>query len=318
MSTLPRLSTDRDKSRRKSCHRSNNSGELDVFTAESYFSSNGTTLMHELGMMAIRDDCNTRNRQQGWREGRVSLDIPSMKYTTTSSHHYHHHHHHHYHRQHSVTQPPQDKDVIKKHRQPSSPGGKLASFFNSLITHAVSKKKKIPKLPSSEQESPNNWRKLKINNFSGSTTRTTNTNSDPYPINTPTKTPYKNLFSKSRCKNINPNTKANSATQVLDLEWLDEKLKCIGVLSSSDQKQSSNKGFDRQRCSLDKERSLIGRNSSAETGINKRFKEEDGDGGESDSSSDLFELQLNYEYCSSGLPVYETTCVDTIKRSSNI
>ncbi|XP_073525919.1 uncharacterized protein [Phyllobates terribilis] len=298
MSTLPRLSIDCDKTRRKSCHRSNNSGEL-----ESLGFRNGASLMHELGMLAIRDDCNTSNRQQGWREGRVSLDIPSMKYTTIN--------HHLHHRQYSVTNRQETasngaKIDVKKHRQPSSPGGKLASFFNSLINQALSKKKKLPKSSNKEnnivieQESPNYWRKLR------STSTKKRTSSPPnYPINiTPTKS-YKSLFTKSRCKNIViPSTKADSATVLssgsADLDWLDEKLKCIKQQSSS---------------TTTKEKSLISRNSSVESLI-KRFKEEEEDGGESDSSSDLFELQLNYDdHCSTGLPVYETTCVDTINRS---
>ncbi len=49
-----------------------------------------------------------------------------------------------------------------------------------------------------------------------------------------------------------------------------------------------------------------------------KFSEVD-DGGESDSSSNLFELQ-NYDlgYCASGLPVYETTDMDSIKRGAPI
>ncbi|KAL9325097.1 hypothetical protein ACSQ67_005742 [Phaseolus vulgaris] len=50
----------------------------------------------------------------------------------------------------------------------------------------------------------------------------------------------------------------------------------------------------------------------------RKFNEVD-DGAESDSSSDLFELQ-NYDlgYYSSGLPVYETTNMDSIKRGAPI
>ncbi|XP_057526296.1 protein BIG GRAIN 1-like E [Amaranthus tricolor] len=52
----------------------------------------------------------------------------------------------------------------------------------------------------------------------------------------------------------------------------------------------------------------------------KKFNhdDDDHDGAESDSSSDLFELQIDYVYgcCSSGLPVYKTTHMDSIKRSS--
>ena len=55
-------------------------------------------------------------------------------------------------------------------------------------------------------------------------------------------------------------------------------------------------------------------------GLLRRFDDDDDDdGADSDSSSDLFELQ-NYDLgCySSGLPVYETTNMDSIKRGPPI
>lgn len=43
------------------------------------------------------------------------------------------------------------------------------------------------------------------------------------------------------------------------------------------------------------------------------------DGGETDSSSDLFELQIyDLDYYSNGLPVYESTDIDSIKRRNSI
>lgn len=47
--------------------------------------------------------------------------------------------------------------------------------------------------------------------------------------------------------------------------------------------------------------------------------DDDDDGGETDSSSDLFELQIyDLDYYSTGLPVYESTDIDTIKRRNSI
>ncbi|XP_020250987.1 protein BIG GRAIN 1-like E [Asparagus officinalis] len=53
----------------------------------------------------------------------------------------------------------------------------------------------------------------------------------------------------------------------------------------------------------------------------RKEEEEMSDGGESDSSSDLFELKINYEFneiSSSGLPVYETTHLGVIRRGAGL
>ena len=53
-------------------------------------------------------------------------------------------------------------------------------------------------------------------------------------------------------------------------------------------------------------------------GHNNNDDEED-DGGETDSSSDLFELQIyDLDYYSNGLPVYESTDIDSIKRRNSV
>lgn len=86
-------------------------------------------------------------------------------------------------------------------------------------------------------------------------------------------------------------------------------------LSSSEKQR--NKGSHE---SVEKDRMLLDKYSADEKEIGeiRKFNEVD-DGAESDSSSDLFELQ-NYDlgYYSSGLPVYETTNMDSIKRGAPI
>jgi hypothetical protein len=95
-----------------------------------------------------------------------------------------------------------------------------------------------------------------------------------------------------------------------DLSWLEEKYKFNDGFS--DQKVPRNRGNQH----LEKDRTWVDQYPSEEKECRK-FDEVD-DGTESDSSSDLFELQ-NYDLAgtySNGLPVYETTRMDSIKRGA--
>ncbi|GAB4840139.1 hypothetical protein Ancab_020902 [Ancistrocladus abbreviatus] len=327
------MSINPDKVYKKSNHhRRDNSGELDVFEATRYYAggindSFGTH--HSNSNNASLSQKMIREERQGhWsRGGRVSVDMP-----TTMRHQLAHHH--------EPREKKQSKE--KKHKQPSSPGGRLASFLNSLFSQSASKKKKSSSKSSSqsakdntaiEEESPGSRRKRRssISHFRTPTTTTTSNLVDsrslysssssgfrtppPY-VNTPTKS-YKDFRSYSDHKqvlatlskyNINgENAKSATIMQSNDkrgtnFDWLDEKFKCCNGL-------------------LEKPKDL-NYGHSEEKGTKKKFGEADHHddhdaGGESDSSSDLFELQLNYElgYYSSGLPVYETTHVESIKRS---
>ena len=91
-------------------------------------------------------------------------------------------------------------------------------------------------------------------------------------------------------------------------------------LSEKQRNNNNNKG--NHELLLEKDRILVdNKYSSEEKETTTQFKNlnEVDDGAESDSSSDLFELQ-NYDlgYYSSGLPVYETTNMDSIKRGAPI
>ncbi|CAK9188191.1 unnamed protein product, partial [Ilex paraguariensis] len=233
----------------------------------------------------------------------------------------------------------------KKHKQPSSPGGKLASFLNSLFNQTSLRKKKSKSTTTTQsvrgedQESPGGRRKRRssISNFrldDGSyhnlepyDTKSMNSSSisgfrtpPPY-AHPPTKT-CKNLRSYSDHRQVvmslpkhnNGHVKSTTTLQNeveddknnTDHAWLDEKFKFSDGFS--EKHNNYGKGF------LKKGRTWADQIETEEREFKKFFNEVD-DGGDSDSSSDLFELQ-NYDsdHYSTGLPVYETTHMEIIKR----
>ncbi|KAA8529309.1 hypothetical protein F0562_033892 [Nyssa sinensis] len=296
-----------DKMYKKSLHRRNDSGELDVFEAARYFSGatnevsgcNGAT---NFTQKILRED------RQAWRSGgRISLDVPMRNLIPSQTH-------------------VMEKQIMKekKFKQPSSPGGRLASFLNSLFHQTSSKKKKSKSTTQSmkdEDESPGGRRKrrISISHFRSSSTADSKTiysssnsgfRTPPPYAHTPTKS-YKDLKSYSDHKQVVPLSKNNEHVvkptglqneafddkRSTDYAWLDDKFKFSNGFSEK----------YRERIWADKYPSDQGKEF-------RKFDEMD-DGADSDSSSDLFELQ-NYDlgYCSSGLPVYETTHMDSIKR----
>uniref|UniRef100_A0A5B6ZWJ9 Protein BIG GRAIN 1-like E n=1 Tax=Davidia involucrata TaxID=16924 RepID=A0A5B6ZWJ9_DAVIN len=303
--------SDPDKSYKKSIHRRNDSGELDVFEAARYFSGasevlsgyNGATFTHK-----------------NMRGGRISLDVPMRNLIPSQTHHV------------------MEKQMMKekKLKQPSSPGGRLASFLNSLFNQTSSKKKKSKSSATKEEdESPGGRRKRRssISHFRSTSTVDSKTlfssssssgfRTPPPYANTPTKMIYKDLRSYSDHK---PLSKYNNIGHVkststdplqnevcgdkrsTDYAWLDDKFNFTNGFSEKNKNLGN--GFS------EKERIWADKYPSEKEFI--KFNEVD-DGADSDSSSDLFELQ-NYDlgYCSSGLPVYETTHMDSIKRGAPI
>ncbi|CAK9186217.1 unnamed protein product [Ilex paraguariensis] len=286
----------------------NDSGELDVFEAARYFSGanegpgyNGATLPQKI----IRED------KQACRGGRISLDMAVIRNSLPS--------------QTNVIEKPMKE---KKYKQPSSPGGRLASFLNSLFNQTSLKKKKSKSSTQSmkdEDESPGGRRKRRssISHFRSTSTGDSKSfysssssgfRTPPHTY-TPTKT-YKDLRSHSDHKQVVPlskhnnrHVKSNTALQnevyddktSSDYAWLDEKFKFSNGFS----------GFS------EKGRNWADQYPAKQKDF-KKFNEVD-DGADSDSSSDLFELQ-NYDldHCSSGLPVYETTHMEVIKRGAPI
>ncbi|XP_050373807.1 protein BIG GRAIN 1-like E [Argentina anserina] len=318
MSSVAGFTDPAEKAHKKSFHRRNDSGELDVFEAARYFSG-----YNELPTTMMKED------RSSWRGGRMSLDMPIRNVLDQQLHLHHHHHHHH-----AVDQKQNMKEKIK-YKQPSSPGGRLASFLNSLFNQSGSKKKKSKSKSSTqsmkdEEESPGGRRRRRssISHFrnTNSTTNTTDAKSTysssssgfrtppPYSAQITTTKSYKDWRSYSDHKpqqqvvsnlskqNVTSHAKSSVSDEKVssnrELNWLDEKFKYNNRLSLSEKYKNST-------------------DQDHNKGLLKRLSEvvDDDDGAESDSSSDLFELQ-NYDlggYCSSGLPVYETTNVDSIK-----
>lgn len=323
---------------KKPHHRRDDSGdELDVFEAARYYNDN-----FSLSQKVIKEE-----RQGYLRGGRVSLDMPTLK---------HHHHLLHQYNNHPIPQPypqkqqgkhqqQQQQIKDKKHKQPSSPGGKLAHFLNLLFNQTSSKKKKSSSKSLSttlsmkdEDESPSGRRKRRssISHFR-STSSATDAKSiysssssgfrtpPPYNLNTPIKC-YKDFKSFSDHKQVLANLSKYSINN--DQNGVSSKPRIIG--RGNDERSEKGSNLDRvdekikfRNGFLEKEKPKDFNHAHQEKKkreiIKNLIKEEVDDGGESDSSSDLFELQIDYGFgfCSSGLPVYETTHMDSIKRSSN-
>lgn len=301
---------------KKSFHRRNDSDELDVFEASRYFSGYNEAVGYSgatYTQRVMRED-----HRYPWRGGRMSLDVPMRNPLPQQSH--------------TV-----EKQILKekKYKQPRSPGGRLASFLNSLFNQTSSKKKKSKSATQSmkdEDESPGGRRKRRssISHFRTSSTADTKSlysssssgfRTPPPYAHTPIKS-YKDLRSYSDHKQVlslskhNGNVKSTVfQNEVLDdkrntdLSWLDEKFKCSDTFAEKP-KSLGHRYLEKDRIWVDQ--------YQPEDKIFRKFDEVD-DGAESDSSSDLFELQ-NYDLgiYSSGLPVYETTNMDSIKRGAPI
>ncbi|KAI5678859.1 hypothetical protein M9H77_09809 [Catharanthus roseus] len=277
-------------------HRRNDSGELDVFEAAKYFSGANEIYSY--------NGSNFGPKMAG-RAGRLSLDMPLKNAQNLVV----------MEKKQQIIAP--NKENSKKHKQPSSPGGRLASFLNSLFNQTSSKKKKSKSvsIKDQDQEIPS-WRRKRRSSISHF--RTTNSSQIDPPKNkscssnsvsgfrTPPPLPYNSQTpSKSYVMTListkvpNGNHFVKSDEEEEDYSWLDDKLSFISepIMENYKKKQGKIQDF-------------------------KKFNEgvDDDEGGDSDSSSDLFELP-NYDldcFSSSGLPVYETTNMDSIKRSTVI
>ncbi|XP_022877048.1 protein BIG GRAIN 1-like E [Olea europaea var. sylvestris] len=256
----------------KPFHGWNDSGELDVFEAARYFS--GGSADEVLGSETVP------------KTARMSLDMPTTRTLIPSQIYV------------------MEKQILKekKNKQPSSPGGRLAHFLNSLFKQASLKKKKSKtgvKMTKDEEESPGGRRKRRssISHFrtASSTTDSKSLYSSissgfrttPPHANTPIKS-YKDIrnFSDSNRtisgQKFNGNVKSDYSSS-----WLDDKFKF-------------NHGYP--------EKNWADKYPMEENEFRK-FSDVD-DGADSDSSSDLFDLPNHeLEFYSSDLPVYETIFV---------
>ncbi|XP_047154052.1 protein BIG GRAIN 1-like E [Vigna umbellata] len=316
----------------KSFHRRNDSGELDVFEAARYFSGYSEVVGYTASTFTQKI---MREERHHAHRARISLDMPMRSLLPQQFH-------------------GMEKQIMKekKHKQPSSPGGRLASFLNSLFSQSASKKKKSKSSSQSmkdEDESPGGRRRRRssISHFRSASTADSKSlysslssgfRTPPY-VQTPTKSckEFRTFSDHKHAQLLSAkynNGHARSTTTLQNELWDEKKKreptttlmddnshnhnhkhKHTNGLSSSEKQR--NKGSHE---SVEKDRMLVEKYSAEEKEISqiRKFNEVD-DGAESDSSSDLFELQ-NYDlgYYSSGLPVYETTNMDSIKRGAPI
>ncbi|PSR85005.1 Protein BIG GRAIN 1-like [Actinidia chinensis var. chinensis] len=279
--------SDPEKFHKMSFHRRNDSGELDVFEAARYFSE----------ATEVSSTNGTTHTQKASRGERMSLDMPLPLRETISL-------------ETNVIVGEKQNMKEKKYKQPSSPGGRLASFLNSLFNQTSSKKKKKSKSTTTsmkeefdESQGGRRKRRSSISHFGSapdSHAKPTSTSSSfgfrsPPPISHVVSLPKNKFFDDQRNK---------------DYACLDGKFKSTNGFPEKF-KNLGNLNWQRGK--------ILEVKYQPEKKEFGKFNEVVDDGGESDSSSDLFELENhNLGYCSSGLPVFETTSVGSIKRGASI
>ncbi|GAB2220617.1 hypothetical protein Droror1_Dr00008279 [Drosera rotundifolia] len=198
----------------------------------------------------------------------------------------------------------------KKPKQPGSPGGRLANLLNSIfVSQKIKTTAKNPSLPrkSSTKDRGDDEKKRtsKARTNIGQLWNTkTVASKSPLPP-TPRKTMPSGFFkNKSKSSNEESHVKANgegrTETESMLFDWLDERSKCSS---------SSTNGLSSE--------TPTAKDSDVGKGCNEIFGMVD-DGWDSDSSSDLFELEIGREmgFCySNDLPVFESTQVGCVART---
>nr|GMD15229.1 protein BIG GRAIN 1-like E [Ipomoea batatas] len=255
----PQLKQGDQKMSKKLFHWRNESGELDVFEAANYFA--GANDHHQVSNChkLLRQGCNN----QAWRSGRMSLDMPPVPAIKLSSTPF---------GPSSLLPSQMEKPAAAmkgkcKHPIPSSPGGKLASFLNSLFNQKTTSKKK-KKLNSNtnneDSQTPSGWIRRRRSSLS-----------ELYGKKNPSNTVYNH---KTMFKFISSGI--NSERRSVIHHWADEY-------------------------------------PSEET-EERKFEDDYDRGTDSDSSSDLFDLPNRelLDYYSTGLPVYQTTQMNSINSNN--
>lgn len=321
---------------KKMFHHRRASKELEVFEAARYFSDYNETSA-STNSFGAKFTPKMKKKDKGWIKGRISLDMQVKNILNLPQHF----------PQHDSYSVEKQVTKEKKYKQPSSPGGRLASFLNSLFSHSSSKKKKSKHFAQSmeemeEDESRTSKRRISISHFRTSNATAAdakfiysssspgNNNSGfrtpPPHVQTPTKS-YKELLSFSK---FNRHVKSAEA---LHKPTMDDKRmrKDEGVVEKLQKMKKNN--LSNNNCSSEKDRVWVEKNLVGEEMKKKLRKfdhdinniiddhndDEDDDGGETDSSSDLFELQIyDLDYYTNGLPVYESTDIDSIKRRNSV
>ncbi|XP_073280780.1 protein BIG GRAIN 1-like E [Primulina huaijiensis] len=292
--------------------RRNDSGELDVFEAARYFS--GANENPAYVYAAKYDQYFIKNGT------RVSPDMPRRGSSITHDH--------------SL-----EKQIMKenkKYKQPSSPGARLASFLNSLFNQKSLKKKKKQKssgkINDIEDENPGGLRRKRRNSLGhfpvtnvasfGPDWRSSFSASNSVFTTPHATTPTKSCKELVRSDYFRPGTvkinELHNEKRSTNYDWIDERFSFRNGISEKTSRNGSSFEFSGHGIRFATTWGF--HDSSSEGREISKSSDADDHGAESDSSSDLFDLP-NYgsNFCSrTDLPVYETTKLDRIKRSSLI
>ncbi|KAK8604294.1 hypothetical protein V6N13_099241 [Hibiscus sabdariffa] len=265
---------------KKAFHRRNGSGKLDVFEAAKYYSEHNEAASYNCATLISQK--TIRYERQPLKGGRISLDVPMRRNPLLQPSH------------------SSEKQVNKekKHKKPSSPGGKLASFLNSLFNQTGYKKKNSKSSTTTqstkgEEESPGGGRRkrrMSISHFRSLNTVETKSFYSSSSSGFRTPPPFAATPTKSYKGSDLSNEKKKEKAKFVD--GILEKYKNLGT----------------------HHRDMKNRNSGF-----RKFGEIDDGAADSDSSSDLFELQsCDLGIYSSGLPVFETTNMESFKRGATV
>lgn len=269
MSVTGHLSGNPDKLFRKSLHRRKDSGELDVFEAAGYFSGsnelqyNAASVGYDTSLFSQKI---FREDHGGRRGGRMSLDLPI--------------------RSNVIPLPPPAytaekqtiKDQKKLRQQPSSPGGRLANFLNSLFNQSSSKKKKKPKNPIKNED---------LHHEMGGKKR------------------------RSSLSTLIDSKSSSNSSKISGFRTPPAPHCCTVQTPNKNYKEI--RSFLNQKRAANSKNLGNGINQKSEM---RKINDPD-EGAESDSSSDLFELRIYDKfdcYSSTELPVYQTTNIQTINK----
>ncbi|GJR85319.1 BIG GRAIN 1-like protein E [Tanacetum coccineum] len=292
---------------KKPFHRRNGSGDLHVFEAARYYEATPhKNYMREGGRLSLDIPNNRRNSiplHVMMSENRNSIPLQNI----------------------IMDHNPMMVKKEKKYKQPSSPGGKLAHFLNSLFNQASSKKSKSKSTTSTqstkdEDESPSGWRRRRRSSISlfRSGNSNSNTVSETKPISSRTPPPYHIPQAPTKSATYKDHTRTCEITKAPFNENHNVKSGLYEKKSYVNGLLEKNRVCDHD-IKQDGDHHQNKHDQPVEIQEFKRFILDDNDGGNSDSSSDLFELtNCDLGYYSSGLPVFETTHMDNIKKGAPI
>lgn len=296
MSNTAGLPLAQEKGHQISYNRRNDSSvELDVFDAAEYFSDAN-------GIYGASFTLHQKIMRSG---GRISLDIPMMSDKSSSVP--------------SPSRYQKFKEDKNKYKQPSTPGGKLVSFLNSLFNQISSKKKSsytksmkgdqdheigrkkrrssinshfrnLTKISSSTSNSSKSKSSLSTSEFktlpnAHTSTENSSKNIQSNSNHNPNVMMISTNLSKMNSINIHVNPSCSSHKKI----YMSEKIEKSWLHGEKFKFMTSN-DFLSEKCSNFVYRVLGDKTDHSEDSTNFRnFINDEDDGADSDSSSDLFE-----------------------------